>query len=162
MAFLTMFPRGIGVHGRALAITFLLQITSSRRVGRARACPRVPRLRYPSRTRAPLSIYETDNGGAARRRHRQAGRSHRRRRSSCAGSVYSSSAAPALNPSRKSASRHVGSLNAAWIRPFVPAWNASAAVTNRTPRADRANTPEEWRRGHKAQGYAWVARVELN
>jgi hypothetical protein len=49
-----------------------------------------------------------------------------------------SSAAPALNPSRKSTSRHVGSPNAARIRPFVPAWNSSAAVTNRTPRTDRA------------------------
>jgi hypothetical protein len=34
-----------------LLITLLLQIAPSRRVGRARACPRVPRLMYPSRTR---------------------------------------------------------------------------------------------------------------
>lgn len=27
---------------------------------------------------------------------------------------------------------------------------------------DKANTPAESRRGHKAQGYAWVARVDLN
>jgi Subtilase family len=28
-------------------------------------------------------------------------------------------------------------------------------------RFDKANTPKEWRRGRNAQGYAWVARVEL-
>jgi hypothetical protein len=27
---------------------------------------------------------------------------------------------------------------------------------------DKANTPKEWRRGHIAQGYAWVARVDLS
>jgi subtilisin family serine protease len=27
---------------------------------------------------------------------------------------------------------------------------------------DKANTPKEWRRGLKAQGYAWVARVDLS
>jgi hypothetical protein len=37
----------LAYRGRALAITFLLQIVPSRRVGRARVCPRVSRLMYP-------------------------------------------------------------------------------------------------------------------
>ena len=40
---------------------FLLQFRPSRRVCRARACPRVPDLMYPSRTRAALSVYQTGN-----------------------------------------------------------------------------------------------------
>jgi hypothetical protein len=56
------FSGGTGGHGRALAITFLLQIVPSGRGWRARACPRVHRLMYPSRTRDALSICETGNG----------------------------------------------------------------------------------------------------
>jgi hypothetical protein len=41
--------------------TFVLQIAASRRVGRARVYPRVPKLVYPSRTRAVLSVYETSD-----------------------------------------------------------------------------------------------------
>ena len=40
---------------------FFLEIDPSSRVGRARACPRVPDLMYPSRTRGVLSVYKTDN-----------------------------------------------------------------------------------------------------
>ena len=58
------FPGGIGVHGRALAITFLLQIRPLGYVSNARACPRVPKLMYPSRTRAALSNYKTANGSS--------------------------------------------------------------------------------------------------
>jgi hypothetical protein len=57
------FPGGTGGHGRPLAITFLLQIAPSRRVWRARACPRVTRLMYPSRTRGSLSVCKTSNRG---------------------------------------------------------------------------------------------------
>ena len=53
------FPGATGGHGRAFAITFRLQIGSSRRVSRARPCPRVPRLMYPSRTRGSLSVCKT-------------------------------------------------------------------------------------------------------
>jgi hypothetical protein len=55
------FWGGIGGHGRAFAITFLLQIVPSWRAYRARACPGVPRLLYLSRTRAMLSVIRTDN-----------------------------------------------------------------------------------------------------
>ena len=50
------FVGGTGGHGRALAITFLLQIAPSQRVSRARACPPVPRLMYPSRTRGLSTV----------------------------------------------------------------------------------------------------------
>ena len=53
------FWGGTGGHGPALAITFLLQILASRRVGRVRECPRVLDLTYPSRTRGPLSVSQT-------------------------------------------------------------------------------------------------------
>jgi hypothetical protein len=52
MAFLTM--EVLGRYWRARpgqAITFFLQIVPSRCVARARACPRVLKLMYPSRTR---------------------------------------------------------------------------------------------------------------
>ncbi len=55
------FRGGTGGHDRALAITFLLQNEPSGRVGRARACPRVLDLMYPSRTRAALSKCKTGN-----------------------------------------------------------------------------------------------------
>jgi hypothetical protein len=61
MAFLTMFLGGAGVHARALAITFVLQIEPSRGVERARACPLVLSLMYPSRTRAVLPVLKTHN-----------------------------------------------------------------------------------------------------
>jgi len=54
-------PGGTGVHGRTLEITFFLQIASSRCISRARACPRVPALVYPSRTRGLLSVFKTHN-----------------------------------------------------------------------------------------------------
>ena len=44
---------------RAPAITFLLQMGSSQRSVSARACPRVPSLMYPSRTRGALSVLKT-------------------------------------------------------------------------------------------------------
>jgi hypothetical protein len=53
---MTARVKGTGGHGRALAITFLLQIGPLRRVGRARPCPRVLGLMYPSRTRGLLSV----------------------------------------------------------------------------------------------------------
>jgi hypothetical protein len=43
---------GTGGHGRALAITFFLQIEPSGCVLGVRACPRVPELMYPFRTPA--------------------------------------------------------------------------------------------------------------
>ena len=52
---------GTRVHARALAATFLLQIGSSSCVSGARACPPVPRLVYPSRTRGSLAVCKTDN-----------------------------------------------------------------------------------------------------
>jgi hypothetical protein len=55
------FPGGTGVHGRARAVTFFLQIEPSRRVCCVRACPRGPRLMYPSRTRGALSVCETED-----------------------------------------------------------------------------------------------------
>jgi hypothetical protein len=45
----------------ALAVTFCLHIEPSSRVCRACACPRVPKLMYPPRTRAVLSVSQTDN-----------------------------------------------------------------------------------------------------
>jgi hypothetical protein len=59
MSFLTI-AGGTRGHGRALAITFFLQIGPSRYVQHARACPRVPELMYPSRTRGVLSVCKTD------------------------------------------------------------------------------------------------------
>jgi hypothetical protein len=50
------FASGTGVHGRALEITFRLQIAPSQRVGRARACSRALGLVYPSRTRVALAL----------------------------------------------------------------------------------------------------------
>ncbi len=47
------------------ATTFVLQIEPSRRVGSARACPRVLNLTYPPRTRASLSVCQTINKSAA-------------------------------------------------------------------------------------------------
>jgi hypothetical protein len=41
--------------------TFVLQIGTSGHVYRARACPTMPRLMYPSRTRESLSVRETSN-----------------------------------------------------------------------------------------------------
>jgi hypothetical protein len=61
------FRDGTGGHGRALAITFFLQIEPSRRVSRARACPRVAKLMYPSRTRAALSVQQTKSFGTSER-----------------------------------------------------------------------------------------------
>ena len=55
------FRGGTGGHGRARAVTFFLQIEPSRRVDRARACPRVLNLMYPSRTRGSLSVSKTSN-----------------------------------------------------------------------------------------------------
>jgi len=43
------------------AAMFFLQIKPWRRVWPARACPRVPELMYPSRTRAVLSVGQTAN-----------------------------------------------------------------------------------------------------
>ena len=51
---------GIGVRARSFVVTFVLQIRSSSRVWRARACPHVHRLMYPSRTRDVLSVLKTD------------------------------------------------------------------------------------------------------
>jgi hypothetical protein len=45
-----------GVHGWTSPSTIFLQIDASRCVARARACPRVPRLMYPPRTRGVLSV----------------------------------------------------------------------------------------------------------
>jgi hypothetical protein len=64
------FRGGTGGHRRALAITFLLQIVPSRRVSRARACPLVRGLMYPSRTRGVLSVLETDDAAGCRARSR--------------------------------------------------------------------------------------------
>jgi hypothetical protein len=64
------FRGGTGGHRRALAITFLLQIVPSRRVSRARACPLVRGLMYPSRTRGVLSVLETDDAAGCRARRR--------------------------------------------------------------------------------------------
>jgi hypothetical protein len=50
------FWGGTGGHGRALAITFLLQIG---RLNVCRSCPHVPRLMYPSRTRGSLPVCKT-------------------------------------------------------------------------------------------------------
>src|SRR6266542_363543 len=47
----------------AFAITFLLQIPLLRRVCRARLCPRVLRLMYPSGTRGSLSARATSSNG---------------------------------------------------------------------------------------------------
>lgn len=55
------FPGGTGGHGRALADMFFLQIGVLGCVSNARACPRVPELMYPSRTRALLSVLTTEN-----------------------------------------------------------------------------------------------------
>jgi hypothetical protein len=55
------FRGGTGVHSRASAITFFLQIGNLRCVCRALACPRVPKLMYPSRTRSVLSVLKTHN-----------------------------------------------------------------------------------------------------
>jgi hypothetical protein len=55
------FWGGNGGHGRALAATIFLQIASSRCVLSVRACPRVPDLMYPSRTRGVLSVLKTVN-----------------------------------------------------------------------------------------------------
>jgi hypothetical protein len=55
------FPGGTYVHGRALASKFLLQIDLSGCVLSVRARPRVPELMYPSRTRAVLSVCQTDD-----------------------------------------------------------------------------------------------------
>jgi hypothetical protein len=73
------FPGGIGVHGRALAITFCLQIGHVRCVVGARPCPRVLKLMYPPRTRGVLPILATSVGP---RRVRGRGR-RRRSRVSC-------------------------------------------------------------------------------
>jgi hypothetical protein len=54
----------MGGHGRTLAITLFLQMAGSRRVGRARACPGMPKLTYPSRTRDALSVRKTSNGSS--------------------------------------------------------------------------------------------------
>jgi hypothetical protein len=58
MTFLTIGTSG---HGRTLAITFSLQIGPMTCVANARACTRVLRLMYPSRTRGVLSVYRTSN-----------------------------------------------------------------------------------------------------
>ncbi len=42
-------------------ITFCLQFSPSRCVADARACPPMPKLMYPSRTRGALSVCKTDN-----------------------------------------------------------------------------------------------------
>jgi hypothetical protein len=55
------FPGDTRVHGWAPAATFYPQIGPSRCVLNARACPRVPELMYPSRTRGLLSVYKTSN-----------------------------------------------------------------------------------------------------
>jgi hypothetical protein len=47
------------------SITFFLQISASGCVTRARACPRVPNLMYPSRTRAAFAVCETDDNPGA-------------------------------------------------------------------------------------------------
>jgi hypothetical protein len=53
------FKGGTGVHGRSYVTMFLLQIRLSRCGVRALAYPRVPKLMYPSRTRAVLSVCRT-------------------------------------------------------------------------------------------------------
>ena len=55
------FGGGTGAHGRALAVTYFLQTGALRCASRVRACPRVPSLLYPSRTRDLLSVCETSN-----------------------------------------------------------------------------------------------------
>lgn len=42
-----------------IIVLIVLQIGPSRCVSRARACPRVLALMYPSRTRGPLSVLKT-------------------------------------------------------------------------------------------------------
>jgi hypothetical protein len=49
-------------HGWARAVTFFLQIEPPRRDSRVRACLRVSKLMYPSRTRGSLSTCKTGNG----------------------------------------------------------------------------------------------------
>src|SRR4029450_8526509 len=58
------FPCGTGVHGRALAAKFVLQIAPSACVLSARGCPPVFRLMYPSGTREALSVDRTSNGAS--------------------------------------------------------------------------------------------------
>src|SRR5215210_2649282 len=55
------FRGGTGVRARAFVGTFVLQIGASRCVTRARACPHVLWLMYPSRTRGVLADRETSN-----------------------------------------------------------------------------------------------------
>jgi hypothetical protein len=57
---------GNGVHARALAETFVLQIGHSECVGSARACLRVLRLTYQSCTRGALSVLKTHDGTGRR------------------------------------------------------------------------------------------------
>ena len=59
------FRGGTGGHGRALAITFFLQIGPSRCVASVRACPRVLSLMYPSRTRVVFAVLQTSNAFAS-------------------------------------------------------------------------------------------------
>src|SRR5439155_12496602 len=59
------FWGGNAVHARALATVFVLQICASRCDRRARACPGVHELVYPSRTREALPLRKTDNGALA-------------------------------------------------------------------------------------------------
>jgi hypothetical protein len=53
--------RAVRAYARSFGCTFVLQINPSSRVARARACPRVLDLLYPSGTRDLLSIARTDN-----------------------------------------------------------------------------------------------------
>jgi hypothetical protein len=64
------FRGGTGGHGRTLAVTFFLQIECLRRVLSVRACPRVPNLMYPSRTRTTLSVCKTGDKPTARQPRR--------------------------------------------------------------------------------------------
>ena len=66
-----------GRYGRACVITFFLQIDPSMSVDRAREWPRVLQLMYPSRTRARLSVIQTDNKSSARQRELRARKNFR-------------------------------------------------------------------------------------
>jgi hypothetical protein len=66
MAFLTM--EDWRRYGRARSCTrdhVFLQIEPSRRLSIVRACPLVPELVYPSRTRGALSVLQTDHDCSA-------------------------------------------------------------------------------------------------
>ena len=56
------FRGGTGGYGRALATTIFLQIAPLECVSDVRACPRVLKLMYPSRTRGALPVRTTGNG----------------------------------------------------------------------------------------------------